>query len=164
MPQHVTSAPSLSTFRSRLKTHLFSRCYPAVKPEKRFLHSGRSCYCYCYVVKLEILKMLPIWMASCTREPENYRRQTCGRLVAQIWILVITRSGERCAAAIRKKDARCQRTDAVADWNMSHGLQQQSVTLTKLAMNGDNVCELASVSGSRRTFWAIDLTFGLFSS
>ena len=34
LPQHVTSAPSLSTFRSRLKTHLFSRCYPAVKPEK----------------------------------------------------------------------------------------------------------------------------------
>jgi len=34
LPQHVTSAPSFSTFRSRLKTHLFSRCYPAVKPEK----------------------------------------------------------------------------------------------------------------------------------
>jgi len=48
LPQHVTSAPSLSTFRSRLKTHLFSHCYPAVKPEKWFLHSGRSCYCYCY--------------------------------------------------------------------------------------------------------------------
>jgi len=48
LPQHVTSAPSLSTLRSRLKTHLFSRCYPAVKPEKWFLHSGRSCYCYCY--------------------------------------------------------------------------------------------------------------------
>ena len=34
LPQHVTSAPSLPTFRSRLKTHFFSRCYPAVKPEK----------------------------------------------------------------------------------------------------------------------------------
>ena len=48
LPQHVTSAPSLPTFRSCLKTHLFSRCYPAVKPEKWFLYSGRSCYCYCY--------------------------------------------------------------------------------------------------------------------
>ena len=34
LPQHVTSASSLSTFRSRLKTHLFSRCYPAVKPDE----------------------------------------------------------------------------------------------------------------------------------
>jgi len=28
LPQHVTSAPSLSTFRRRLKTHLFQRCFP----------------------------------------------------------------------------------------------------------------------------------------
>jgi len=35
---------------SRLKIHLFSRCYPGVKPEKRFLHSGRSCYCNSHLV------------------------------------------------------------------------------------------------------------------
>ena len=29
LPQHVTSAPSLDTFRSRLKTHLFTRSYDA---------------------------------------------------------------------------------------------------------------------------------------
>jgi len=28
LPQHVTSAPSLAIFRSRLKTHLFRRCFP----------------------------------------------------------------------------------------------------------------------------------------
>jgi len=28
LQQHITSAPSLSTFRSRLKTHLFQRCFP----------------------------------------------------------------------------------------------------------------------------------------
>ena len=28
LPQHVTSAPSLAVFRSRLKTHLFRRCFP----------------------------------------------------------------------------------------------------------------------------------------
>ena len=28
LPQHVTSAPSLSTFRSRLKIHLFQRSFP----------------------------------------------------------------------------------------------------------------------------------------
>jgi len=28
LPQHVTSASSLSVFRSRVKTHLFRRCYP----------------------------------------------------------------------------------------------------------------------------------------
>ena len=28
LPQHVTSAPSLAIFRSRLKTHLFKRCFP----------------------------------------------------------------------------------------------------------------------------------------
>jgi len=28
LPQHITSAPSLPVFRSRLKTHLFGRCYP----------------------------------------------------------------------------------------------------------------------------------------
>ena len=28
LPQHVTSASSLSTFRRRLKTHLFQRCFP----------------------------------------------------------------------------------------------------------------------------------------
>jgi len=27
LPQHVTSAPSLAIFRSRLKTHLFRRCF-----------------------------------------------------------------------------------------------------------------------------------------
>jgi len=39
LPQHVTSAPSLAIFRSRLKTHLFRRCFPwlhrsLVVPEK----------------------------------------------------------------------------------------------------------------------------------
>jgi len=39
LPQHVTSAPSLGIFRSRLKTHLFRRCFPwlhlfLVVPEK----------------------------------------------------------------------------------------------------------------------------------
>ena len=28
LPQHVTSASSLSTFHRRLKTHLFQRCFP----------------------------------------------------------------------------------------------------------------------------------------
>ena len=28
LPHHVTSAPSLAVFRSRLKTHLFRRCFP----------------------------------------------------------------------------------------------------------------------------------------
>ena len=28
LPQHITSAPSLSTFRRRLKTHLFQCCFP----------------------------------------------------------------------------------------------------------------------------------------
>ena len=28
LPPHVTSAPSLPVFRSRLKTHLFRRCFP----------------------------------------------------------------------------------------------------------------------------------------
>ena len=28
LPQHVMSAPSLAIFRSRLKTHLFRRCFP----------------------------------------------------------------------------------------------------------------------------------------
>jgi len=28
LPQHVTSAPSLPVFRSRLKTHFFRRCFP----------------------------------------------------------------------------------------------------------------------------------------
>jgi len=39
LPQHVTSAPLLAIFRSRLKTHLFRRCFPRlhrclVMPEK----------------------------------------------------------------------------------------------------------------------------------
>jgi len=39
LPQHVMSAPSLAIFRSRLKTHLFRRCFPwlrrsLVVPEK----------------------------------------------------------------------------------------------------------------------------------
>jgi len=39
LPQHVTSAPSLAIFRSRLKTHLFRCCFPwlhrsLVVPEK----------------------------------------------------------------------------------------------------------------------------------
>jgi len=28
LPQYVTTASSLSTFRRRLKTHLFQRCFP----------------------------------------------------------------------------------------------------------------------------------------
>jgi len=39
LPQHVTSAPSLAIFHSRLNTHLFGRCFPwlhrsLVVPEK----------------------------------------------------------------------------------------------------------------------------------
>ena len=32
LPQHVMSASSLSVFRSRLKTHLYRRCYPRLHP------------------------------------------------------------------------------------------------------------------------------------
>ena len=32
LPQHVASASSLPVFRSRLKTHLFRRCYPSYRP------------------------------------------------------------------------------------------------------------------------------------
>ena len=32
LPHHVTSAPSLAVFRSRLKTHLFRRCFPYAIP------------------------------------------------------------------------------------------------------------------------------------
>ena len=56
LPQHVTAAESLPVFCSRLKTHLFRRCFPwhqftVVVPEKWLCHSGhvnRFCYLLTY--------------------------------------------------------------------------------------------------------------------
>jgi len=53
LPQHLMSAPSLVVFRSRLKTHLFMRCFPwlyrsLVVPEK--WHVNRLCYLLTYLL------------------------------------------------------------------------------------------------------------------
>ena len=65
LPQHVTSAQSLSTFRSRLKTHLFSCCYPAVKPEKWFLYSGCSCLLLLILI-LTLTQLIPLILLNPT--------------------------------------------------------------------------------------------------
>ena len=54
LPQHVTSAPSLAIFRSRLKTRLFRRCFPwlhrslVVPAACHYGHVNRFCYFVTY--------------------------------------------------------------------------------------------------------------------
>ena len=75
LPPHVTSAPSLPVFRSRLKTHLFRRCFPFlhllffVVPVKWLViigHVNRSFYLLTYLLTDDIQVIY-----SCT-EPEAY--------------------------------------------------------------------------------------------
>jgi len=44
LPDHVTSAPSVAVFRSRLKTHLFNICYPS----PLWLYSARAVTLSCF--------------------------------------------------------------------------------------------------------------------
>jgi len=72
LPPHVTSAPSLPVFRSRLETHLFRRCFPwlhllfFVVPVKWLViigHVNRSFYlltylpvCHSHTIKMKQVK------------------------------------------------------------------------------------------------------------
>ena len=104
LPPHVTSAPSLSVFRSRLKTHLFRRCFPwlqllfFVVPVKWLViigHVNRSFYLLTYLLTIFHSVLQHCWLGD-RKSIRPLKKLDVGLLVVMIWLELCTTYSSSC--------------------------------------------------------------------
>ena len=61
LPQHVTSAPSMPVFRSRLKAFLFRRSFPSLLPQLLSFSDTLSIFLLTYLLEKEMEKWCHLW-------------------------------------------------------------------------------------------------------